>query len=92
MRTIQLKNQVINSSGTYELFFIKDGVRYHHILDPSAGAPAQCGVESVTIISKNGEALDKGAFLMGVKDELAYIDSLDNVEAYFIIDIQEFSN
>lgn len=85
--TITLNNEVINTSGVYERFFMQDGVRYHHIFDPQTGYPIQNGLESVTIIGKDAveaEALTKGIFVMGVQKGLKYIEGLDGVEALFI--------
>lgn len=90
--TITLNNEVINTSGVYERFFMQDGVRYHHIFDPRTGYPIQNGLESVTIIGKDSveaEALTKGIFVMGVKDGLKYIEGLDGVEALFITNEQK---
>lgn len=90
--TITLNDEVINTSGVYERFFIQDNVRYHHIFDPRTGYPIQNGLESVTIIGKDAveaEALTKGIFVMGVEEGLKYIESLDGVEAIFIAEGQK---
>ncbi|AKG33741.1 FAD:protein FMN transferase [Paenibacillus durus] len=88
--TIKISNEVIDASGVYERFFIQDGVRYHHILDPRTGYPSQNGLKSVTIMSPNAtdaDALSTGVFLMGYEEGLKYLESLpEKVEAFFITD------
>lgn len=88
--TIKISNEVIDASGVYERYFMQDGVRYHHILDPRTGFPAQNGLKSVTIMSPNAtdaDALSTGVFLMGVEDGLKFLESLsEQAEGFFITD------
>lgn len=75
------------TSGINERFFEYQGVKYHHILDPFTGFPADVGVASVTIISEKsveGDALSTTCLLLGVEKGLALIEGLPNVEALFI--------
>jgi len=81
-----LKDRVIMTSGDYERFFVKDGKRYHHILNPATGYPAD-GAQSVTVVASSGlvaEPLGATVFVLGVEEGLKYIQSLHNVEALVI--------
>ncbi len=89
LTTIRQKNSSMVTSGNYERFFIKDGERYHHILDTETGYPAQNGLISVTILSEDSmqaDALSTAAFVMGLDTAMSYIESLESVEAVFVTD------
>lgn len=81
----------IVTSGDYERFFIHDGVRYHHIIDPSSGYPAR-GLISVTITAedaKTADALSTAVFVLGVEKGLKLIDSLEGVEGMLVDEAQK---
>jgi thiamine biosynthesis lipoprotein len=65
---------------------MKDGIRYHHILDPATLQPArEC--QSVTVIAKEGvmaDGLDTGIFVMGPEKGMALIESLTDVEGIIV--------
>jgi len=68
---LDIEDKCVITSGGYERFFEKDGVRYHHIIDPRTGFPADSGIISATIISNDGtlaDGLSTSLFIMG-KDE-----------------------
>ncbi|WP_243141136.1 FAD:protein FMN transferase [Alkaliphilus pronyensis] len=84
---IPIANQSIVSSGDYERYFIEDGVRYHHIIDPETGYPTVNQLVSVTIVSDScieGDILSTAVFVMGLEKGLDFVESLENVEAALI--------
>jgi len=83
---IELRDEAISTAGDYERFFERDGVRYHHILDPRTLQPAR-GCQSVTVIAREGvvaDGLDTGIFVMGPKRGMELVERLANVEAVIV--------
>ncbi len=84
--TVMLKDTSISTSGNYEKYFIEDGVRYHHIIDPSTGFPTR-GTKSVSVIAEDAalaDALSTALMVMGVKEGLVLVEKLQGIEALFI--------
>lgn len=85
--TLKVKNKSVVTSGNYERYFEKDGKRYHHIIDPKTGYPAENGLISTTIISDksmDGDALSTATYVLGLEKSMKLINSLENVEAVFV--------
>lgn len=73
---LPLEDVAISTSGDYERFFERDGVRHHHLIDPRTGDSPR-GVHSVTILAADGltcEALSKTVFVLGVERGLRFIE------------------
>ncbi len=65
--TLDLRDEVVATSGDYEHFVEVDGHRYHHLLDPRTGAPASAS-RSATVVAPDGaqaEALSTALFVLG---------------------------
>jgi FAD:protein FMN transferase len=70
---LEISEEAVVTSGVDEQFFIKDGKRYHHILDPRTGYPVDNGLLSVTIIGKSSliaDGLATACFVLGIDASL----------------------
>ena len=84
---IELEDVSLISSGNYERYFEQDGVRYHHILDPDSGAPAEAGLSAVTVLTEkgiDGDALSTSVFLLGAEEGLELVKSIEGAEALLV--------
>ena len=72
---LEIEDKCVITSGGYERFFEQDGVRYHHIIDPRTGYPADSGLLSATIVSEDGtlaDGLSTSLFIMGKEEAEKY--------------------
>ena len=83
---LDLSDGTFSTSGDYSRFFMRDGVRYHHLIDPATGRPAR-GCRSVTIVADSplqADGLSTGVFILGPADGMALIERLPNVEGVIV--------
>ena len=85
--TLEASDKTIVTSGSNEQFFISDGVRYHHIIDPHTGYPADSELLSVTVIcssSTDADGLTTGIFVSGISDSMTLLKNTD-AQAIFVM-------
>lgn len=85
---IPLRNTSVATSGDYEQYFEKDGIRYSHTIDPKTGLPVT-GIKSVTVVSSSAElsdALSTAVTIMGVEVGLHFMEQLPGVHCLIITD------
>ena len=88
---LDVTDATFSTSGDYERFFIRNGRRYHHILDPDRGEPAR-GCRSVTIVTDRAviaDGLSTGVFVLGPAAGMALIERLPGVEGVIVTDRNE---
>ncbi|MDP8203305.1 MAG: FAD:protein FMN transferase [Candidatus Tenebribacter mawsonii] len=80
---INVGNKSIVTSGDYERYFIKDGTRYHHIIDPLTGFPSK-DLISVTVIAETAlmaDAYSTALFLLEPKQAIKLAEETEGLEA-----------
>ncbi len=88
---LDLSDGTFSTSGDYERAFIKDGRRYHHIIDPATGEPAR-GARSVTIVTNRAviaDGLSTGVFILGPDAGMKLIERLPDVEGVIVSERNE---
>lgn len=87
--TLEVEDHAFSTAGDYERSFVKNGKRFHHILDPRTGYPATAS-RSVSIWAKDAltaDALDDAVFILGPERGLALVESVEDCGAV-IVDAQ----
>jgi FAD:protein FMN transferase len=83
---LDLSDATFSTSGDYERFFMKGGVRYHHIIDLRSGEPARL-CRSVTLVTERAviaDALAKGVFILGPDAGMALIERTPGVQGVIV--------
>jgi thiamine biosynthesis lipoprotein len=88
---LALTDMAVFSSGDYQRYFIKDGIRYHHIFDPKTGYPAR-GLIGTTYIYGNLDkvgGISSSLFIMGADKALAFVDGIPGAAAILVDEKQK---
>jgi len=84
---LRLDGKAIATSGNYRRYFIENGVKYVHHIDPKTGYPTKNNLLSASVISKsclNSDATATGLLVMGLEKAINYLKNHKELEAYLI--------
>ena len=84
---IQLVNKSISTSGNYRKYFVKDGIKFSHTIDPKTGYPVHHSLLSVSIIADDcttADAYCTAFMVMGIEKSKEFLKQHPRIEAYLI--------
>jgi thiamine biosynthesis lipoprotein len=84
---IKIKDKSLSTSGNYRKFYIEDGIKYSHEIDPKTGYPAHNTLLSATIIADDcatADGLATACMVMGKDRSIEFLNKNANLEAYLI--------
>lgn len=84
---IKLTDKALATSGNYRKFYIEDGVRYSHTIDPKTGYPAKNRLLSATILASDcatADGIATACMVMGVEKAISFIKNNKNIEGYLV--------
>ena len=86
---VELPNKALATSGNYRNFYVKDGKKFAHTLDPRSGYPVQHSLLSASVFSSScmrSDAYATAFMVMGVEKAIKVIESHSDLEAILIYD------
>ena len=85
---LDLKDMALATSGNYRKFYVKDGIKYAHTINPKSGFPSQNRLLSVTVLTSKCSLADAYAtafMAMGLKKTKQIVKNIDdNLEVYIV--------
>ncbi|NUM51597.1 MAG: FAD:protein FMN transferase [Flavobacteriales bacterium] len=84
---ISLTDKAMATSGNYRKFYIKNGKKYSHTINPITGHPAENSLLSVTVVTNtciDADAYATAFMVMGLEKTLAFLEKEKNIRVYII--------
>lgn len=85
--TMQLCDKALATSGNYRKFYIKDGIKYSHTIDPKTGYPVQHSLLSASVFAEScmeADAYATAFMVMGMEKATQFIEKHPELDVYFI--------
>ncbi len=89
---VKIADKAVITSGGYQRYFVYDDVKYHHIINPETGYPANSGLVSVTIVSENGtlaDGLSTSLYVMGLEKSIELWKTHNDFDVVFVTENNE---
>ena len=89
---LSVEDMAVITSGGYQRYFEKDGITYHHIINPDDGFPSNSGLKSVTVVGESGtlaDGLSTALFVMGLQKSIDYWKTCDGIDIVMLTDNDE---
>lgn len=83
---LSVRDTAVVTSGDYERYFEEEGVRYHHIIDPSTGRQAREAIQTTVVAKSATEAdiLNKPLFVLGPQKSMGFVKGVPDTGAIFV--------
>ncbi|HCU22549.1 MAG TPA: hypothetical protein DF698_06625 [Candidatus Atribacteria bacterium] len=89
---VQVEDRAVVTSGGYERYYKIEGLKYHHILDPRTGFPAQLEWQSTTVIEESSslaDAFSMAIFIMNRQEVNQFLRNIPSLSVILVVHIGE---
>ncbi len=89
---VSISGKALASSGNYRQFYMKDGKKYSHTINPKTGYPVNHNLLASTVIADNcmtADAYATACMVLGVEESLKLAKSLPEIEVFLIFENEE---
>ncbi len=97
---LEISGHSMATSGNYRQFYVENGVKYSHTIDPKTGYPARSNLLSATVLAPDCMTADAWAtafMVLGIEGSTDLYPSISGIEVFFIFSdsagtLQEYSS
>ncbi len=92
---VELRNKALATSGNYRNFYVEDGKKYAHTIDPKTGYPVQHSLLSTTVLADDcmtADAFATAFMVLGLEKSIEVANSRKDIEVYFIYAADDGTN